>query len=90
MPWPKGRKRGHRTPLSGRKKGTPNKVTKDLRQAIINALDKAGGEEYLAALARGNSSAFASLLGRTLPSQHNVRAEVGTLADFLKQQDEKK
>lgn len=33
----------------GRPKGSPNKVTKQLRQMIEGALDQAGGEDYLPA-----------------------------------------
>lgn len=92
MPWPRGKKRGHRTPGSGRKAGTPNKATKDLREAIIHALDRAGGEDYLTQLAHENPTPFASLLGRCLPSQHNLTGKVGvgTLAEFLREQDESK
>ena len=57
---------------AGKKKGTLNKVTKDLKAAILGALEAAGGPEgsvgYLRRLAVENSSAFASLLGRVLPS----------------------
>jgi hypothetical protein len=49
-----------------------NKTTVALKEAILGALEAAGGEEgsvgYLRRLAVENSSAFASLLGRVLPS----------------------
>ena len=55
----------------GRKKGTRNKVTVALKEAILEAGNKAGGREglvgYLHTLAVNNSSAFAGLLGRVLP-----------------------
>ena len=35
---------------------------------ILNSLDRVGGEEYLARLAIENSSAYASLLGKVLPT----------------------
>jgi hypothetical protein len=60
-----GRKTG------GRKKGTPNKTTAALRDAILIAAENAqpGGKVgYLKWLARNNSSAFASLLGKCLPT----------------------
>jgi hypothetical protein len=50
-------------------KGTPNKVTTDLRQAIINALDRAGGEEWFLRLARKDKRSFTSLVGKLLPTQ---------------------
>jgi hypothetical protein len=56
---------------AGKPKGTLNRVTKDLKAAILGALEAAGGEEgsvgYLRRLAEDNSSAFASLLGKCLP-----------------------
>jgi hypothetical protein len=39
-----------------------------LKEAILLALDKLGGPDYLVALGRENSSAFASLLGKVLPT----------------------
>jgi hypothetical protein len=57
---------------AGKPKGTLNRVTKDLKAAILGALEAAGGEEgsvgYLRRLAIENSSAFASLLGKVLPT----------------------
>lgn len=62
-----GRPKG--TPKTGgRQKGTPNKVTADLKGAILAAFDQAGGVEYLAKLAITNSSAFCTLLGKVLPT----------------------
>src|SRR5262245_33112102 len=59
---------GHDRPGPGRPRGSRNKTTLVLREAILAALDKVGGVEYLARLAIENSSAFASLLGKVLPS----------------------
>src|SRR6516164_2925826 len=57
---------------AGRPPGSPNKTTTQLREAILGALEAAGGEEgsvgYLRRLAVENSSAFASLLGKVLPT----------------------
>lgn len=57
-----GRKTG------GRQKGTPNKFNSDLREMILQALDKAGGAEYLYRQAVENPTSFNSLLGRVLPT----------------------
>jgi hypothetical protein len=57
---------------AGRPPGSLNKTTMALKQAILAALEAAGGEEgsvgYLRRLAVENSSAFASLLGKVLPT----------------------
>jgi len=56
-------------PKGGSRKGIPNKVTKELKDMILGALDKAGGEAYLQEQATENPKAFLSLLGRVLPMQ---------------------
>jgi hypothetical protein len=57
---------------AGRPPGSLNKTTTQLREVILGALEAAGGEEgsvgYLRRLAVENSSAFASLLAKVLPS----------------------
>lgn len=67
MPFPKGR----RPPAAGmgRKKGVPNKATGQLKEAILKALEIAGGERYLAEQALKNPGPFMMLLGRILPHQ---------------------
>jgi hypothetical protein len=52
----------------GRPKGSLNKTTMALKEQILAALDMVGGQQYLATLAIENSSAFAGLLGKVLPS----------------------
>jgi hypothetical protein len=66
-PFVKGSRGGPRAG-AGRPKGAPNKVTAALKEMILNSLDRVGGEEYLARLAVENSSAYASLLGKVLPT----------------------
>lgn len=53
----------------GRTKGTPNKLNAALKDAILNTLEKAGGEEYLLTVAKADYKTFCSLLGRVLPLQ---------------------
>jgi hypothetical protein len=64
--------RGRKT--GGRQKGTPNKVTTDVKEMVLAALRRAGGEQYLARQAEENPSAFMALVGRIIPSQ--VRASL--------------
>jgi len=58
---------GHKT--GGRKKGVPNKLTGQVREMILKALDDVGGVEYLKAQAFDNPVAFMTLIGKVLPLQ---------------------
>lgn len=53
----------------GRKKGVPNKITRDVREMIHGALQAAGGQDYLTEQARENPAAFLALVGKTLPKE---------------------
>jgi hypothetical protein len=53
----------------GRTKGTPNKMTTQVKEMILLALDKAGGADYLAQQAEESPAAFMSLVGKVLPLQ---------------------
>lgn len=53
----------------GRQKGTPNKMTKAVKEMVIEALDEAGGVEYLLTQSRNNPTAFLTLVGKVLPLQ---------------------
>ena len=60
---------GKGTPGPGRKKGVPNKNTALIRDMIAQALDQAGGVEYLAQQAEKSPGAFLSLIGKVMPVQ---------------------
>jgi hypothetical protein len=55
----------------GRVKGTPNRINRVLKDAILLAGEKAGGKEglvgYLEKQAVANPAAYMSLLGKVLP-----------------------
>lgn len=57
----------------GRKRGTPNKLTGELKEAILKAAELAGDGEgligYLKKQATLNPAPFMSLLGKVLPLQ---------------------
>ena len=53
----------------GRVKGVPNKATAALKDAILNAFTKVGGEDYLVTVAREDPRTFCTLLGKVLPMQ---------------------
>jgi hypothetical protein len=63
----KGKKTG------ARQKGTPNKVSALLKDAILTAAEQAGGKEgligYLRLQAKSNPAPFMGLLGKVLPMQ---------------------
>lgn len=58
----------------GRPKGAINKVQREIKEMILGALDKAGGESYLTMQAHDNPAAFMTLLGKVVPK--DVKAEV--------------
>lgn len=69
----------------GRPKGAVNKVTKELKEMILQALDNKGGVAYLEQQADANPNAFLSLIGKVLPmtvlgpgenGEHKTRVEV--------------
>jgi hypothetical protein len=63
--------KGHKT--GGRTKGTPNKTTALLKDAILKAAEDAGEKDglvgYLTKQAGANPTAFLALLGKVLPLQ---------------------
>lgn len=74
------RRVGDGTPGPGRPKGSVPKVTKTIRDAVLNAFDQVGGVEYLVRLANGTQSdraAFTGLLNKVLPTQINANVEGG-------------
>lgn len=56
----------------GRPKGSPNKITADLKRAILEAAEAAGGPGgtvgYLTVQAAANPASFLALLGKVLPT----------------------
>jgi hypothetical protein len=53
----------------GRPKGSPNKVQAAVKEMVIQALDEAGGVQYLVTQSRDNPTAFLTLVGKVLPLQ---------------------
>jgi hypothetical protein len=94
---PRGRKKG--TPKTGgRQKGTPNKVTALLKEAIIMAAEKCGRDTkgaggvvgYCEFLAQEHPQTFATLLGKVLPLQLTGGSDGDTPLKFTLQLDEGK
>ena len=53
----------------GRKKGSVNKITKTIREAVELSFHKIGGAEYLVKMAEEQPVAYMTLLGKVLPQQ---------------------
>lgn len=64
--------------VAGRVKGTPNKLTSDVKAMILAALDKAGGAEYLYRQSRDNPGPFMALVAKILPKEMEVTGKDGT------------
>jgi hypothetical protein len=61
----------------GRPKGSQNKITADLKNMILGALEKAGGEKYLVEQAKAkNPTAFLTLVGKIVPQTINANVNV--------------
>lgn len=62
-------KKGEKRPNQGRPKGMPNKNTALIREMVAQALNEAGGVDYLVSVAQSNPGPFLSLVGKVLPVQ---------------------
>ena len=60
----------------GRPKGSPNRITRTVREAIEAAFSEVGAERYLIEQATLNPTAFLGLIAKLLPAQ--IMAEVST------------
>ncbi len=79
MPHPAGEPK---TPGSGRKPGTPNKVTAEIKEMVEEALRAEGGIEYLRQVARDDPKAFCALVGKIIPK--NIKISGGlTLEEIV-------
>lgn len=59
--------------FGGRIKGTPNKVTAEIKDMVRAALDAAGGVEYLKRQATISPAAFMSLIAKIIPADVNAK-----------------
>lgn len=70
-----GAKKGTRPPAAGRGRlavkdgGSPNKITKQIKDMVQEALEAVGGASYLATVAYTDPKAFCGLVGKMLPLQ---------------------
>lgn len=75
---------------AGRPKGSPNKTTALLKDAILKAAEKAGGGKkdglvkYLQVQARDNPAPFMALLGKVLPMQVTGEGDGALVVEIVK------
>lgn len=62
----------------GRAKGTQNKVTKTIREAIEASFEAVGGADYLAQMAIKEPASYMTLLGKVLPAHMNIKTSDNT------------
>ena len=67
---------------SGRPKGVPNKLNRDIKEMVVGALQDVGGRDWLAARAQDQPVAFMSLIGRVLPLQVTGENGGALVVDF--------
>lgn len=60
---------------AGRPKGSPNKRTAAIRDMIVSALERAGGEDYLFEQAQKDPKTFLSLVAKVMPTQVTGEAD---------------
>ena len=73
----------------GRKKGSQNKVTKEVKEVIGQCFDKIGGLESFAAWARNNRTDFYKLYSKLLPIQLQGTGANGEINIIVSKDEEK-
>ncbi len=59
---------GGKRPGSGRKRGTPNRITADIKSMVIGAVNAKGGQKYFEEQAEKHPVAFLALAGKLMPT----------------------
>lgn len=60
---------GEGKPGPGRPKGVGNKTTTAIKEAVVEAFNKAGGVDYLVGLSKSDPKTFCGLVGKVIPLQ---------------------
>lgn len=63
------------TKIGGRRRGTPNRLTTTMRDAVMLAYDRIGGHEAFAAWAAENPTDFYRIAARLIPTEIKARSE---------------
>ena len=84
MAYPKG---APRPPGSGRAKGTVNKTTAQVREALVEAFERKGGVEYLMRL---EDETFSRLLTKLIPAEVHAKVDAQTRLTVVDLSDQRK
>lgn len=75
--------KGHKL-SPGRKKGVPNKITANIKDAFADAFEKRGGSQALYQWSLDNATEFYKLASKLIPADINNKVE-GDVNVFIKQ-----
>lgn len=79
---------GGRQEGAGRPKGSLSKIGRELREAIHEALQEAGGKAYLVGLSKTNPQVFCMLVSKVIPAEieltHNNALDDMTTDDLVR------
>jgi hypothetical protein len=64
--------KGRKPAKAGRKKGSVNKFTANLKEMVMTALSEVGGVDYLIGIARTDPSTFCAMIRHVVPKEHIV------------------
>jgi hypothetical protein len=64
-------------PRGGSRKGRPNKISKVIKDEVLESLKMVGGRDYLARQAEANPAAYLNLLAKIIP--HQMKNEAPTV-----------
>lgn len=67
-PPPHAFKPGHKK-VGGRKKGTPNRISATVKEAVKLAFDEVGGVDYLKRVAARDPKTFVGVVGKLIPTE---------------------
>ena len=70
---------------AGRKKGSQNKITMEIKDAIKAAFEEVGGVAYLVEQARENPAVFCGLIGKILPKDIKTEITVKSHEEALRE-----
>jgi len=79
---------GRRLLNAGRKTGSENKLTVNLKTAVEEAFDQLGGIKWLVRLGKRDPATFCSLLGKLLPKAIEVGGTLKHEVDFRSRLEE--